>query len=141
MAEGLYRFIFAQYATYDLALHELKSGKKSGHWMWYIFPQLRGLGNSSNAQYYGIRDINEAKEYVSHPVLGERLVTVCRVLLELDTLDIDQVLEYPDGLKLRSSMTLFMCADPDTPEFEAVLSKYFGGVPDALTLRMLGIEG
>ena len=132
----LNRFLTAQERSYDAALAEIKAGRKRTHWMWYIFPQIAGLGMSSTAQYYSIQDRLEAEEYMAHPVLGARLLEISRALLTLESSDATAVMGYPDDLKLRSCMTLFaqVC---DDPVFEAVLDKFFGGHPDSRTLALL----
>ena len=135
---GLERFVQAQKYDYDTALREIRSGRKRSHWMWYIFPQLQGLGYSSTAQYYGIRDLEEAQDYMEHPVLGPRLVEISEALLVLDTSDASAVMGYPDDLKLRSSMTLFELAAPEQPVFGQVLEKYYSGHRDRRTLELLG---
>ena len=135
---GLERFVKAQQYDYDTALREIRSGRKRSHWMWYIFPQLQGLGFSSTAQYYGIRDLEEAQDYMEHPLLGARLVEISEALLVLDTGDASAVMGYPDDLKLRSSMTLFELAAPEQPVFGRVLEKYFSGHRDHRTLELLG---
>ncbi len=134
----LSRFHKAQAYDYDTALAEIRSGRKRSHWIWYIFPQLRGLGYSSTAAYYGIEDLGEAKAYLADPVLRDRLLEISGALLELDSSDPGRVMGYPDDLKLRSCMTLFSVADPDCPVFQAVLDKFFRGQPDTQTLAMLG---
>ena len=138
MDASLERFVRAQEHSYDAALREIRGGRKRSHWMWYIFPQIAGLGMSSTAQYYAIYDLTEAEEYMAHPILGPRLLEISRALLALDTSDADAVFGWPDNLKLRSSMTLFHCADPDCPVFQQVLDKFFGGRPDERTLAILG---
>ena len=135
---GLERFVKAQKYDYDTALREIRSGRKRSHWMWYIFPQLQGLGYSSTAQYYGIRDLEEAQDYMEHPVLGPRIVEISEALLVLDTSDASAVMGYPDDLKLRSSMTLFELAAPEQPVFGRVLEKYYSGHRDRRTLELLG---
>ena len=135
---GLERFVKAQKYDYDTALREIRSGRKRSHWMWYIFPQLQGLGYSSTAQYYGIRDLEEAQDYMEHPVLGPRIVEISEALLVLDTSDASAVMGYPDDLKLRSSMTLFELAAPEQPVFGRVLEKYYSGRRDRRTLELLG---
>ena len=134
----LNRFISAQERSYDAALREIKSGHKATHWMWYIFPQFAGLGFSSTAQFYAISSMQEAKDYYAHPVLGKRLVEISEALLELDTSDAGAVMGYPDDLKLRSSMTLFLAASGDAV-FQRVLDKFYSGRPDSKTLRILGL--
>ena len=135
---GLVRFVKAQQDDYARALHEIQTGRKRSHWMWYIFPQLCGLGFSSTAQYYGIGDLAEARAYMAHPVLGPRLLEISRALLDLDTSDPGAVMGYPDDLKLRSCMTLFELAAPEQPVFARVLEKYYDGRRDARTLELLG---
>ena len=135
---GLDRFVKAQQYDYDTALREIRAGRKRSHWMWYSFPQLQGLGFSSTAQFYGIRDLEEAKDYMEHPVLGARLVEISEALLPLETSDPGTVMGYPDDLKLRSCMTLFELAAPDQPVFAQVLEKYYGGHRDRRTLELLG---
>ena len=134
----LNRFISAQERSYDAALREIKSGHKKTHWMWYIFPQIAGLGFSSTAQFYAISSMQEAKDYYAHPVLGKRLVEISEALLALDTSDAAAVMGYPDDLKLRSSMTLFLAASGDAV-FQRVLDKFYSGRPDSKTLRILGL--
>ncbi|MBQ3701225.1 MAG: DUF1810 domain-containing protein [Oscillospiraceae bacterium] len=137
MNYDLDRFVKAQAYDYDAALREIRSGRKRSHWMWYIFPQLQGLGFSSTAQYYGIRDLEEAKAYMAHPVLGPRLTEISEALLGLDTCDPSAVMGYPDDLKLRSCMTLFEQAAPEQPVFGRVLEKYYAGRRDGRTLELL----
>ena len=140
MTYDLTHFKQVQLLGYPRALAEIRSGKKTSHWMWYIFPQLKGLGRSSLSAYYGIRDLGEARAYLADPVLGPRLAEICRALLVLDTDDAAAVMGRPDDRKLRSSMTLFNAA-ADTPGvFQAVLDKYYQGRRDRRTLRMLGLE-
>ncbi len=134
----LNRFISAQERSYDAALREIKAGHKRTHWMWYIFPQIAGLGFSSTAQFYAISSMQEAKDYYAHPVLGKRLVEISEALLALDTSDAGAVMGYPDDLKLRSSMTLFFEATGDAV-FQKVLDKFYSGKPDSKTLSILGL--
>ena len=133
------RFLDAQRGDYAAALAEVRRGRKTSHWMWYIFPQIAGLGQSSTARYYSIRDLEEAREYYAHPVLGQRLREISGVLLELRGSDPVAVFGDIDSMKLKSSMTLFAVAAPDDPLFRQVLDKYYGGEQDALTLRILGV--
>lgn len=133
------RFLDAQRGDYAAALAEVRRGRKTSHWMWYIFPQIAGLGQSSTARYYSIRDLEEAREYYAHPVLGQRLREISGVLLELRGSDPVAVFGGIDSMKLKSSMTLFAVAAPDDPLFQQVLDKYYGGEQDALTLRILGL--
>ena len=137
---GLDKYVSAQARDYDDALREIRSGRKRSHWIWYIFPQLDGLGYSPTAQYYGIRDLEQAKDYMAHPVLGPRLVEISEALLALPSSDPGAVMGYPDDLKLCSSMTLFELVAPDQPVFGKVLDKFYGGRRDPLTLRLLGLQ-
>lgn len=133
------RFLDAQRGDYAAALAEVRRGRKTSHWMWYIFPQIAGLGQSSTARYYSIRDLEEAREYYAHPVLGQRLREISGALLELRGSDPVAVFGGIDSMKLKSSMTLFAVAAPDDPLFQQVLDKYYGGEQDVLTLRILGV--
>lgn len=133
------RFLNAQQGDYAAALAEVRRGRKTSHWMWYIFPQIAGLGQSSTARYYSIRDLEEAREYYAHPVLGQRLREISGALLELRGSDPVAVFGGIDSMKLKSSITLFAVAAPDDPLFQQVLDKYYGGEQDALTLRILGV--
>ena len=133
------RFLDAQRGDYAVALAEVRRGRKTSHWMWYIFPQIAGLGQSSTARYYSIRDLEEAREYYAHPVLGQRLREISGALLALRGSDLVAVFGGIDSMKLKSSMTLFALAAPDDPLFQQVLDKYYGGEQDALTLRILGV--
>jgi uncharacterized protein (DUF1810 family) len=138
MSADLSRFLDAQDrgGTYEQALAELRAGRKHGHWIWFVFPQVMGLGRSTASQYYAISGLDEARAYLAHPVLGPRLVECARALLDLPGSDAVAVLGSVDAQKLRSSMTLFATADGD-PVFAQVLDKYFGGTPDELTLGRL----
>ena len=133
------RFLDAQRGDYAAALAEVRRGRETSHWMWYIFPQIAGLGQSSTARYYSIRDLEEAREYYAHPVLGQRLREISGALLELRGSDPVAVFGGIDSMKLKSSMTLFAVAVPDDSLFRQVLDKYYGGEQDALTLRILGV--
>ena len=140
-AEGfdLQRFVDAQDAgrTYESALRELRAGRKRSHWMWFVFPQVEGLGMSPTARHFGVRGLAEAKAYAAHPVLGPRLVAAAQALTALPGGDPVAVLGPVDAMKLRSSMTLFSRADPDEPVYQAVLDKYYDGVADEATLSRL----
>ena len=136
--KGLDKFVSAQARDYETALAEIRAGRKHSHWMWYIFPQLQGLGFSPTAQYYGIRDLEQAKDYMAHPVLGPRLVEISGALLTLPGSNPSAVMGYPDDLKLCSCMTLFELAAPEEPVFARVLEKYYGGRRDQMTLNLLG---
>ena len=133
----LNRFVRAQETSYDRALAEVRDGCKRSHWMWYIFPQIQGLGFSSTAQYYAIRDLQEAKDYLAHPVLGPRLREISSALLSLEGLSAHQIFGFPDDLKLRSCMTLFRLADLEDSLFEQVLEKYYDGIPDSKTVDIV----
>jgi uncharacterized protein (DUF1810 family) len=137
MASDLSRFVKAQQYDYDQALREIRSGRKRSHWMWYIFPQIQGLGFSSTAQYYAIRDLQEAKDYLAHPVLGPRLREISSALLSLEGLSAHEIFGFPDDLKLRSCMTLFRLADLEDSLFEQVLEKYYDGIPDSKTVDIV----
>lgn len=137
--KGLPRFLEAQNHNYLKALSEIKSGNKISHWMWYIFPQLKGLGKSDMANFYGIEDLQEAEDYLAHPVLGKHLVEISESLLEIDGKSVGDIFGSPDDLKLRSSMTLFSRLDNAPLVFAAVLEKYFGGAADPKTLQLIGI--
>jgi uncharacterized protein (DUF1810 family) len=134
----LRRFIAAQdeHGTYDRALAELRDGRKVSHWMWFVFPQIAGLGRSATAQHFAIESLQEARAYLGDPVLGPRLLEASQALLELEgSRSASEVLGAIDAMKLRSSMTLFAAAAPGEPAFRAVLDRFFGGEPDAATLK------
>lgn len=135
---NLQRFLDAQATDYAQALAEVKAGRKRSHWMWYIFPQIQGLGFSETARFYGIRDLAEATAYLQHPVLGPRLVAICEALLGLPGSNATSIMGNPDDMKLRSAMTLFGAVPGVSPIFGQVLTKFFGGVPDSKTLQLLG---
>lgn len=140
MNYNLDRFKSAQRGSYSEALAEMRRGRKNGHWMWYIFPQISGLGMSATSLYYGIRDMGEAKAYMADPVLGERLLEISGALLDIETDNAREVFWFPDDLKLRSCMTLFAAASPEHEVFRKVLDKFFGGEADDKTLEILGID-
>ncbi len=131
------RFISAQERDYATALQEVKNGRKQGHWIWYIFPQIAGLGASSTSQYYAIADLNEAKEYLANPTLRARLTEISTALLELSTDNAESVFGYLDAMKVRSSMTLFKHADEGCEIWNAVLEKFFDGEEDWRTLSLI----
>jgi uncharacterized protein (DUF1810 family) len=133
---SLDRFVAAQDGVYETALAELTAGRKRSHWMWFVFPQIAGLGSSSTAQRYAIRDFDEARAYLAHPVLGPRLVEAAQALLGVEGRSAEQILGYPDDLKLRSSMTLFARAADDPAVFETVLDRFYDG-PDRRTLDLV----
>jgi uncharacterized protein (DUF1810 family) len=139
----LQRFVDAQdYAqTYQTALDELRSGRKRSHWMWFVFPQVEGLGQSATSRKYAISSLAEARAYVAHPVLGPRLRESTRILRELEGCSAQDIFGGVDAIKLRSSMTLFAHADPADTSFEEVLDAYFGGAFDKVTERLLGVSG
>ena len=131
------RFVNVQAGIYPEVLAELRAGRKHSHWIWFIFPQMKGLGHSSYANFYGIGSLAEAAAYAGHPVLGPRLEECTQLVLAVRGRTIESILGSPDDLKFRSSMTLFHRAAPENPLFLAVLEKYFGGKPDPLTLELL----
>ena len=135
----LRRFVDAQNDSgiYDQALRELHAGRKHSHWMWFVFPQVHGLGTSPMAQHYAIFGLEQARAYVAHPVLGPRLVECARALTGLEETDPVRVFGPVDAQKLQSSMTLFACAVPELPVFREVLDQYFGGVLDEGTTSRL----
>ena len=135
----LQRFVDAQdgSGTYHQALAELRNGRKVSHWMWFVFPQIAGLGRSHTAQQYAIASLEEARAYLAHPVLGPRLTDCSRALTELDGHSAEAVFGSVDAMKLKSSMTLFARAAPDEPVFGDVLEQYFGGAEDRATLDRL----
>lgn len=133
----LERFHKAQEYSYETALAEIKKGRKSSHWMWYIFPQIAGLGRSSTAQYYAIQDLQEAVNYINDEILGKRLVEISEALLALETNDAYAVFGCPDNMKLKSSMTLFTVAAPEYEVFWKVLDKFFKGQQDKRTIQLL----
>ena len=138
MEQDLSRFIKAQDSSYEEALSEIKSGRKRSHWMWYIFPQFKGLGYSETSKYYSIKDMDGAKRYLNHPILGERLKLITKELLTLDENNANKVFGSPDDLKLKSSMTLFAAIDVSQENiFQAVLDKYFNGQTDIKTLTLI----
>lgn len=140
MAE-LERFEAAQVGVYEQALAELRAGRKLSHWMWYVFPQLAGLGHSATAQAYAIRDLGQAQAYLRHPALGPRLVEAAQAAAASPAATADELLGGIDALKLRSSMTLFALAAADLPDaravFDSVLERYYAGAPDPRTFSLL----
>jgi uncharacterized protein (DUF1810 family) len=134
----LSRFTKAQEGTYDSVLAELKSGRKRTHWIWFIFPQFSGLGHSPTSQHYAIKSIEEARQYLNHPVLGARLLECSKTVLGVEGRYVSEIFGYPDDLKLKSSMTLFASvAENPHSVFNSVLEKYFQGEQDARTLHLL----
>lgn len=134
---NLKRFIDAQESSYPIALNEIKNGKKQSHWMWFIFPQVQGLGLSATSKYYAINDLNEAGEFLQHPILGGRLIQICYELLNLESNDAHKIFGSPDDLKLKSSMTLFSSVHNTDPVFQSVLNKFFKGSKDGKTLQII----
>ena len=134
----LQRFVAAQDACYDTVLAELRRGRKESHWMWFVFPQIAGLGRSATAQYYAIGSLDEARAYLSHPRLGPRLRECVAAAMAVPDRTAEEVFGSIDAVKLCSSLTLFASAAPDEPLFHAALDKYFSGSKDPLTLELLG---
>lgn len=133
----LTRFLEAQNQLYLQALAEVNKGRKETHWMWFVFPQIKGLGFSETSQFYGIKDLAEAEQYLSHPVLGKHLIEISAALLQLKDKTALQIFGHPDYLKLRSCMTLFANIPNTNSIFEQVLEKYFDGLQDEYTLQLL----
>jgi uncharacterized protein (DUF1810 family) len=136
--DSLERFLRAQLWDYETALKEISAGRKMSHWMWYMFPQMRGLGRSRNATYYGIKDLEEAKDYLSHPVLGERLREITTAFLQLSGVSAREVFGHIDAVKMHSCMTLYNVVSPNDI-FQQVIDKYYDGIVDRLTLSLLKI--
>ena len=132
----LHRFTKAQRNTYDRVLAELRNGKKQTHWMWYIFPQIDGLGHSATSRRYAIKSIEEARQYLNHPVLGKRLLECVKVILAIEGRSISEIFGHPDDMKLKSSMTLFTCIPNSPSVLFRVLDKYFNGNRDVKTLQL-----
>jgi uncharacterized protein (DUF1810 family) len=135
---NLERFVEAQNGVYDTALAELRAGRKRTHWMWFIFPQIEGLGHSAMAQRYAIRSADEAAAYLAHPVLGPRLRACATAVASHDDRGVDEIFGHPDNLKFHSSMTLFADVAPDEAIFQACLDQFFDGRADPATLERLG---
>jgi uncharacterized protein (DUF1810 family) len=133
----LQRFVNAQNPVFKQVCSELRRGRKQGHWMWFVFPQLEGLGHSWMAKKFGISSRDEAEAYLEHSILGPRLKECTRLVNLVEGRSIEQIFGYPDNLKFRSSMTLFSCVGSDDGAFATALQKYFGGQPDRLTLERL----
>lgn len=136
MAPNLDRFLTAQAPIYDQVLTELKSGRKRTHWMWFIFPQIAGLGFSDTSRRYAIRDLAEARTYLAHPVLGARLRECASLLLDISGRSAHEILGSPDDLKLRSSATLFALVSPAGSVFHQLLERFFGGAVDTRTMEL-----
>lgn len=135
--DSLERFVQAQEPVMERVLAELRAGRKASHWMWFVFPQIQGLGHSSTAQHFAIASRAEAEIYLRHPVLGPRLRECTRLVIETEGRSIEEIFGYPDDLKFRSSMTLFAHATADNQVFVEAVSKYFGGEYDPLTVARL----
>jgi uncharacterized protein (DUF1810 family) len=133
----LQRFVDAQHPVYDTVLAELRGGAKRSHWIWFVFPQLRGLGRSPTAAHYGIASLDEARAYLAHDVLGPRLAECTRLVLAIDGRSVEDIFGWPDNLKVRSSMTLFAHATDDNADFRGVLDKFYGGEEDPATVERL----
>lgn len=137
MDHNLERFLIAQQTYYRTALQEIKAGQKRSHWMWFIFPQIVGLGYSETARYYAIKNMEEAKAYMEDYTLGRNLMEISQALLEIGSNDALEVMGWPDDLKLKSSMTLFALAKPECEVFQKVLDKFFHGERDQKTVEIL----
>jgi uncharacterized protein (DUF1810 family) len=138
--EKINRFLTAQNQAYQEALEEIRAGSKVSHWMWYIFPQLTGLGKSEISEYYALGGINDASDYLRHSVLGRRLIETSNAILSLSGRSANEILGSPDDMKLRSCMTLFSKVKDADPVFKKVLDKYFDGQSDSLTLQLLALK-
>lgn len=136
----LKRFVDAQEQVFDNVLLELRRGRKYGHWIWFIFPQLKGLGLSPTSEFYGISSLDEAKAYLQHPALGARLIQCTELVIAVPRSGAEKIFGELDAMKFRSCMTLFAAADPGNPVFSRALEKYFAGEGDPLTLSYLGTD-
>ena len=136
---GLSRFVRAQADHFERALSELQSGRKRSHWMWFVFPQLDGLGSSSTSKRFSIMSLDEARAYLEHPLLGPRLLECAEAVLRVEGRSAGEIFGSPDDLKLRSCATLFACVSPADSAFHRLLARYYGGGQDGRTLRLLGI--
>ena len=134
---SLQRFIDAQQSTYETALSEIKKGRKQSHWMWYIFPQIQGLGFSSTSKLYAIKNLQEAQEYLQHPLLGKRLKEITNTLIDLPSNNAHEIFGSPDDVKLKSSMTLFASLPDADPVFQSALKKFFNNEKDIKTLSII----
>jgi uncharacterized protein (DUF1810 family) len=140
-ASDLDRFGEAQRSAYEDALRELGAGRKSGHWIWFVFPQIAGLGRSETSAYYAISSLEEARAYLAHPVLGTRIRECAGLLLAAPATSVESIFGSLDAMKVRSSMTLFLRAAPGEPVFREVLERHYGGVADAATDRLIAQAG
>ena len=136
----LSRFVEAHKQSYETALKEIKNGHKYSHWMWYIFPQIQGLGRSSTSQYYAIKNYDEALAFLNDEYLGRHLIEISQVLMQLDSDNPTEIFGKPDDMKLRSCMTLFASVSDDNSIFHQVINKYFDGKPDKRTLAILQLK-
>lgn len=136
-AFDLSRFIKAQEQDFQIALEEVRNGRKTSHWMWYVFPQIIGLGQSRTSIFYSIHELDEAKAYMADPILGAHMNEICEVLMEIPNNDATYIFGTPDDLKLKSSMTLFRAACPENGIFEKVLDKFFAGEGDRRTIELI----
>ena len=134
---NLHRFLDAQERVYDTVLDELRAGRKASHWIWFIFPQIKGLGRSGVAQKFAITSLDEAEAYLQHPVLGPRLRECTQLVLNVNGRSAEEIFSYPDNLKFKSCLTLFMTATTDNALFKSALLKFFHGKPDQITLDIL----
>ena len=139
--DDIERFVDAQHSVYETVRAELRAGRKSTHWMWFVFPQLRGLGRSATAAYYGLASKDEAVGYLAHPVLGARLRECVGIVLGVQGRSAHEIFGSPDDLKFRSSLTLFAAAAPGEPLFQQALDRYFGGAGDPDTMERLRKAG
>lgn len=137
---NLQRFTDAQEGVYQRALKEIKNGRKQSHWMWFIFPQVAGLGFSQTTKFYAIKDRMEASLYMQHPVLGSRLIEISQALLDIEGKSANQIFGSPDDLKLKSCMTLFSSLPDANPVFESVINKYYNGTKDLRTLEIVNLQ-
>jgi len=137
---NLKRFVTAQERCYTLALAEIRRGEKETHWMWFIFPQIAGLGRSATSKHYALRDLGEAAAYLRHPLLGARLAECFRASLLIQGRSVREIFGSPDDLKFHSSATLFACVTPGDPVFQQALDRNFQGRRDGATLRLLGLR-
>jgi len=137
---NLTRFLEAQNGQYEEILGEIRNGKKKGHWIWYVFPQISGLGFSETTKFYSIKNQKEAMDYLNHDILGPRLVEISSELLNLETNNPVEVLGSPDSLKVKSSMTLFSLLENTNPVFQKVLDKYYDGKKDENTIQLLAFQ-
>ena len=134
---NLNRFIEAQMTTYEGAMLELARGRKDSHWIWYVFPQIEGLGRSDTAKLYSIKSLEEGKAYLRHPLLGPRLIEACEIILSLKDVSMDEVMGFPDDLKLLSSMTLFEALSDSNSIFTKVIDVYFDSERDEISLKLI----